>query len=284
MSGSLEVVLTRGVWAHGTCCRDVELRALTGPDQMALMEDAAALSPAQWTTEVLARCLTRLGSGPVTREAVRSLTVGDREALLLHLRRLMAGDRLPCVATCPSPACGQALEFELSAADLLRPPAGVASTVHEMAIAEAGLECVVHFRLPNGADQEAAGLVAATDLEGAAELLWRRCVDSLDPADGAAGLALREAVSARMAELDPQAELTLNVACPACSGTFSAVFDTASYLLQEFGADIRRLDREVHVLAYHYHWGPSEILAMSSGRRRRYLQLLEEELAQEATG
>lgn len=283
MTGSLEVTLAGGVWVNGACCRDVELRELTGGDQLALMEEAASLPHAQWTTEVLRRCLTRLGSGePITRKAILSLTAGDREALLLHLRRLTAGDRLPCVVTCPSAVCGHALELELSVADLLLPPAGVTTTRHELAIAQAGVERVVHFRLPTGADQEAAALLARIDPAGAAELLWQRCVESIDPAEGASVSALIEPVSARMAELDAQAELTLNIVCPVCGGTFTTVFDTADYLLQELRASARHLYREVHLLAYHYHWSPSEILAMNPRRRRRYLQLLEEELAQGA--
>ena len=139
MTGSIEVALAGGVWVSGACHRDVELRPLTGADQLALMEDAASLPPAQWTTEALMRCLTRISSGErVTREAVRSLTVGDREALLLHLRRLTTGDRLPCVVTCPSAGCEHALEFELSVTDLLLPPAGAAGSRHALAIAEAG--------------------------------------------------------------------------------------------------------------------------------------------------
>src|SRR4051794_29978680 len=118
MTSSVVATLPGGRWVHGACCREAQLRELTGEDQTCLAEEARALPPAQWTTEVLARCVTALGSGePVTRETVRSLTVGDREALLLHLRCLTAGDRLQCVLTCPSPGCEEKLDLELKAAD-----------------------------------------------------------------------------------------------------------------------------------------------------------------------
>ena len=290
MTGSVGIALGGGVWVDGTCHRDVELRPLTGADQLTVMDGAASCSPAQWTTEVLARCLTRIGSAhAVTREVVRALTAGDREALLLHLRRLTVGDRLPCVITCPSAACGHALEFELSVADLLLPPAptdpssvaataGASAPCHVLAFADAGVDWLVHFRLPTGADQEAAGLLAREDPAGAAALLWRRCVESIHPDDTAFPPTLLERASERMAELDPQAELTLSITCPACDGAFTAIFDTAGYLLQEFRATTRHLDREVHLLAYHYHWSPAEILALSPQRRQRYLELLREEL------
>ena len=109
-------------------------------------------------------------------------------------------------------------------------------------------------------------------------------MESIVPENGAPPPALIERVSAQMAELDAQAELTLNIACPACGGAFTTVFDTAGYLFQELQAATRHLDREVHLLAYHYHWSPSEILALSPRRRHRYLALLHKELTQGAAG
>jgi len=275
MTGSMAVTVPGGVWLDGACRRDAELRRLTGEDQVFLTEDAAALPPAQWSTEVLARCLTRLGPlAPVTREAVRALTAGDREALLLHLRRLTAGDRLPCRLSCPAQGCGHPLELELSVAELLVGPGAEPS--ERYTFMRPGTCIAVGFRLPTGADQEAAALVARTDPAEAAALLLRRCLDEGDAVDGAGIAELLEPLSARMSELDPQAELTLTVACPACGGTFTTIFDTASYLLQEMVADTRLLDRDIHVLASHYHWSPTEILGMSPRRRRRYLELLED--------
>jgi hypothetical protein len=289
MTNSLVATLPGGYWVNGACRRDAELRELTGEDQIFLMEDAASLPLAQWATEVLTRCLTRLGPGePVTREAVRALTVGDREALLLHLRRLTVGDRLQCVLTCPSPACGHKLDFEVRVSELLLLPGGEAAKRHELAIRPPDVDYIVRFRLPTGADQEAVALLGRTDPDAAAALLLQRCVESIDSTDGVElqefPAALIDPLSARMAELDAQAELTLNITCSVCGATFTTVFDAASYLFQELLAGMRNLDREVHLLAYHYHWSPSEILTMSPRRRRRYLQLLEEELAQGAGG
>jgi len=45
---------------------------------------------------------------------------------------------------------------------------------------------------------------------------------------------------------------------------------------------MHHLYREVHLLAYHYHWSATEILRMSAEKRRKFLRLLEEELMQGA--
>jgi hypothetical protein len=286
MTNHVAIMMPNGYFANGAPWREAHLRELTGEDQVFLMEECHGLLPAQWVTEALSRCVTRLGPNQPTREAIRSLSVGDREALLLHLRRLTSGDHLDCVISCPSPDCREKLDIELNVANLLVSTDGETRQEHELGIhREDGSPVVVRFRLPTGSDQEAVAHLARTDVGAAAEEMLRRCVQSVNE-DGAAvselPAALREQLPGRMAELDAQAEINLLVECSVCGGAFSVVFDTAGYLIQELEAGMRRLYREVHLLAYHYHWSAREILSMSVRKRRRFLQLLEEELMQEA--
>ena len=53
---------------------------------------------------------------------MRSARSATREALLLHLRRLLVGDRLACVLSCPDPACGEPMDVELAVEELLVGP------------------------------------------------------------------------------------------------------------------------------------------------------------------
>jgi hypothetical protein len=286
MTNSVAITIPGGYCANGGRWREVHMRPLTGADHLFLIEECDGLLPVQWVTEALTRCITRLGPHePVTREAVRSLTVGDREALLLHLRRLTSGNRLRCLLTCPTPECQEKLEIDVDVTDLLLPPYGEPRQEHELTVTQAdGVATVVRFRLPTGADQEAAAVGTHTDVAAAVGLLLRQCVQSTTSADGnpvdALPEGLAEQLSGRMAELDPQAEITLHLTCPGCSATFSTIFDTASYLMQELKAGMRHLYREVHLLAYHYHWSATEILGMNAEKRRKFLRLLEEELMQ----
>jgi hypothetical protein len=82
-----------------------------------------------------------------------------------------------------------------------------------------------------------------------------------------------------MAERDPQAEIELELACPACGSAFSVVFDTATFFLQELDARAKGLMQEVHTLAWHYHWSERDILQMPRQRRARYLELLSQSIA-----
>ncbi len=246
--------------------RTAELRPLTAEDELFLSEEGLSLSPAARTTALLARCLVALDDTPATPEKVRSLSIGRRDALLLHLRRMTLGERLACVFTCP--ACDEKMDIELRVADLLVLAGG--GPDQEFEIARGGRRRPLRFRLPNGGDQEAVADLARRDVDRAALELLVRCLR------GRARLSADEieAVASEMARRDPQAEILLQLHCPACSVEAVVPFDPARHLFAELSRRAAELYREIHVLAMHYHWPESELMAMPRRRRHRYLALL----------
>jgi hypothetical protein len=281
-SDTVSVALPGGCWQGGSCNPEARLRPLDGADESFLLETAEAMLPAERTTAVLTRCLTSLGSEPrVTAPAVRALTVGDREALLLHLRRITFGERMPCVLTCGNPGCREKMDLDLNASDLLSPPYPDVREHHESEFAADGVRYRLRFRLPTGGDQEAAARAAGNDVQRGADLLLARCVEQVRIGDAeplpvqALPPTVVGQVGARMVELDPQAETLLDVACPVCGHRFSALFDTTIYFFQELAGRIEHLYQDVHILALHYHWSEADILEMTARKRRRYLDLLQ---------
>jgi hypothetical protein len=117
--------------------------------------------------------------------------------------------------------------------------------------------------------------LAVSDASAAAQSLLGRCLD--EDGRGLPPGAFRE-VGAWMAELDPQAEIRLELSCPECGHTFTSLLDTGAYLFEENAMRARELYREVHQLAFHYHWSEESILGMTPPKRRRYLELLREAL------
>ncbi|MEO7598504.1 MAG: phage baseplate protein, partial [Opitutus sp.] len=77
-----------------------------------------------------------------------------------------------------------------------------------------------------------------------------------------------------MAEGDPQANLSLDLKCPACAHAWSETFDIVEFLWTELDALAERLLREVHQLATAYGWTETDVLALSPQRRARYLDLI----------
>ena len=206
--------------------------------------------------------------------SLAALSLGRRNALLLDLRRQVFGETLACRVSCPS--CNEPLEFTAHAGDLLADPASSDDTDFAVCVGEV----MATVRLPNSEDLLAAGRCPDADL--ARHALLQRCVlrvevagSMLDVSALPAGVlaALAEAAVAR----DPQAELLLAMACPACAAGWQSPLDIASFLWHELEASARRIWREVHVLARAYGWREADILAMSPGRRQRYIELIEDD-------
>jgi hypothetical protein len=271
----VRVRLPGGLWPGDGAkapLREVEMRAIADADQFFALDTRDTLSLASRATALLARCMAG------GEDAAQALTIGDREALLLHLRRLTFGETMECVLRCPVPACDARMELSLQVADLLVPAySDVAKTHRHQAIID-GAGCAVEFRLPTALDLDAVAALSAQDAEQGAAQLLRRCVIRADR-DGitcnAAALPAEvcEAVAEAMSELDPQAELELDLSCPSCHAEFSVVFDAASFLLQEIDRAATRVLHEVHVLASRYGWSEDEILRIPAGRRARYIAL-----------
>jgi hypothetical protein len=283
MKGTIKVDLPTGLWADGVCSRTALLRPITGEDEAFLLEASASMFPSQWVTALLARCLVSPeDQDRVTEDTVRSLCIGDREALLLHLRRLTFGDRLQCILACPFLECKEKMDLDLNVRNLLLQTYSQNGEWHNARLHDNGHLYDVRFRLPTGADQEAVSGLAQTDLNAASSMLLRRCIGSIAREDDSTveviPQSLETQLSSIMSEMDPQAELMLNMTCPACHRNFSVIFDTASYLSKEMASHMEHIYRDVHMLAFYYHWSESEIMGMTQRKRERYLDLLDETL------
>lgn len=268
-------LLPGGYWdADGRSHRSFELAVLTGREEE-LLAAAGHRETASLVTEVLSRCLVRLGGiSPVPPEVVRDLLVGDRQYLLLCLRRLTFGDVVRANLLCPWQECGArvSVSFSLDDVPVVSPP----ERAPEFTVPFLGDTAT--FRLPTGADQEELAELATTDEGVAVTRLLARCVRRIgaddEPDMAALPAAARAELEDHMARLAPRVEQTMDVPCPECGRTFLAPFDIHRYLLGELSTDRELLYQEVHYLAFHYHWSEQEIMSMTRDRRRTYIDVL----------
>ncbi len=266
MSATRAITLPHGLLDGVRRRSTAELRLPTGADEAALLADRDR-SRAEQVTALLARCVSRIDELEVDEDLARALTVGDREALLLHLRASLFGDRLSCVVDCPE--CGEPMDVDLLVSDLLVPPYDEVSERHTVELADGLGEAEV--RLVTGADQEAAAQL------GGIEELIDRCVLELRSRRAASPELLGEA----SLRASPGARSTgrdhVDAVCPSCGEPVSALVDAAGILLAELTSGDDRLLREVDALARTYHWSEAEILGLDVHRRQRYLELIAEE-------
>lgn len=205
----------------------------------------------------------------IDADSLANLSIGRRDGRLLNLREALFGPEVHCLTDCTS--CGERIEIGFHIDDIRVPQS------------ESGCSCLietegyeVRFRLPDSNDLLA--LENEQQLLPERQLLARCIVDAHTKEGEVAALDLPtrvlSALSQRMSELDPQAEVLLEVSCPVCSTAFAAPFDIVSHLWAELDAWAHSTLQTVHALALNYGWSETEILRMSVGRRRAYLELI----------
>lgn len=241
---------------------------MSTPDTRALLtawERGAAQASA-----VRALLLLRALQPDAPAASLAEMSIGHRDAQLLSLRERMFGPGVECLGRCPR--CAEAIELSF---DLAQLRVGHADPGASFSIEVDGHE--LRVRVPNSTDLLA--LHGERDAVAARRRLLERCVLEVRSAQGplepdALPEAIAQRAGDRLGELDPQAEVLLEVCCPNCGHLSHAPFEIENYLWAELDAWARDLLRDVHRMACAYGWSEAEILSLSEPRRRAYLDLL----------
>src|SRR5919109_1054844 len=224
--------------ASGRWITQVRLRQLVGHDEKFIAE----LSDMPLHLRILA-FLKRVASFEEgeTGTLLRKLSIGDRVALMLHVRRLELGDNLDCTISCTK--CGKGMSVMLSALDQ-------------------GM------------------LLNAKEGEDLIQTLARSCIAVSDqPLPEKLPDEVIRAIGSKLEKIDPLSDILLALSCPECGHKFSASFNVEDFVLRELGIGQGDMDSEVHWLALHYHWSENEILSLPLRRRRKYISLINSALA-----
>lgn len=207
----------------------------------------------------------------MTWDQLASLSIVRRDQLLLTLWEITFGSTLHGVATCPQ--CSEHLEFTFASEHLRAECAEEYSYLLE--IKESAVS--VRFRLPNSYDLAAA--LRFNEMTTARAVLAQRC--TLEATCGKDPLAPEElseelfaALSQRMEESAPYADVLMELVCPSCAQSWKTGFDILVFLWSAVSVNARRLAWEVHQLASAYGWREADILSMSAFRRQFYLGMM----------
>jgi len=179
---------------------------------------------------------------------------------------------MDCWADCP--ACRERLEFSTKTSQMR------IVELQEPAVAEYQVqvgEWELRYRLPNSWDL--ATIVGMKDYERAARRLRQRCLLRAKRQGSEVGYEdlPSEAIGAMVESIaagDPQAEILLDLNCPACGHNWQVMLDIVWFIWKEVSAKAQRILQEVHVLARYYGWREADILSMSTVRRQYYLSLV----------
>jgi hypothetical protein len=209
----------------------------------------------------------------IPADRLAQLSIGQRDGLLMQIRECLFGQTLLNTAVCPE--CNERIEWQNTISDFLLIGEEVKKPEDKFDLNTNGYQLL--FRLPNSLDMTA--VVNSTPVEQQQHKLLSRCVLNIEQEGMGMNLdqlpdSAIQALIARMEELDPQADIRLNLTCPECSHAWTVLFDIASFLWIEVNDWAERMLRTVYQLAAGYGWSERDILNLSPVRRQLYLGLM----------
>jgi hypothetical protein len=243
------------------------MRALSAPELLSIWECGSSQPPV-----IKALMLLTHACPETPREELAKLSIGQRDGRLLTLREWMFGQEFIGLAICPG--CNSRLEVTFNSVNIKtetgyeqKGPLYLTLDDYE-----------VKFRLPDSNDL--ISLIENKDVTDGGKVLLSRCLleirhnsENLSVVQLPAKVA--DAITECMAQADPQADVQLNLDCPACGHNWSTAFDILSFFWSEIENWARRILRDIHMLASTYGWHEADILAMSAMRRQFYLNMQE---------
>lgn len=274
------------------------IKEVTGYDEQ-LLERISSYPIPRRTSALLERIilLPESNFGPFGAEyqasIARSLTEGDRVALILNARRMVFGDKIPCMITCPN--CKELMSFDLFASELLQPVIPDPQMEYTLLIDDhllkirpiTGEDLESLFELKNKSNLSRDGSSDngnndSNDSANPAQRLIRSVITFSQPSlPDVLPDKFIEIISSKLEEIDPQATTELKLECPGCRYAFITQFNAQEFMLEEMSHRGKLLHKEVHCIAFNYHWTEASILSLPHSSRKKYVRLIERTLTGE---
>ncbi len=205
-------------------------------------------------------------------DTLASLSIGERDRYLFQVREQTFGSAMVSRTACPT--CSEQLEFEMRVRDVIVDTQPQASEATWQVMVD---DYEMHVRRPTSFDLGA--IVGCSEVGQARHHLAQRCIVRL--VRGGETVAMDslpktaiDSLAASIGACDPQAEILLDLRCPACEHGWQMMFDIEAFLWSEICAQAKRLLCDVHTLARAYGWREADILRLNETRRQLYLEMV----------
>lgn len=173
------LTLERGICREGVWYREAEVNELNGADEEALA--AAGTNPFRVFETLLLRGVRTVGNEVMDRKLAGELLIGDREYLVMAIRRATFGDDLE-FEELPCPHCEELVDLTV--------PLGAIPFTHlddpeqtEFGVPLRGGDTAI-VRLPTGEDQAAVMAIKSDNVAKKDSEILGRCVLRIRHADG----------------------------------------------------------------------------------------------------
>lgn len=156
--------------------RQAVIREMNGFDEEAMAHAMKSTKPMAFLDEALRRCVVQIGEHEVNERMLDNLLVGDRNWLIIGIRRATYGDEWETGFTCPKCKSDSDVIFDLASDFDMKT---VDSPIIEFELSKSGSK--VKARFPNGEDQKAMmGSSQGTTIPEVNSILLSRCLLEVD--------------------------------------------------------------------------------------------------------
>lgn len=232
----------------GVIHKTYTLRDMTGEDEEVISRSDIKSNGAKMISTLLSRCVTSIGT--LTKKSVgvqawkkifEDMLVGDRDMMLLNLRKNSIGEDIEVTHTCTNPNCKAKLKTLISVDEIeVNPFDGLWEIPFDLPKGYVDAKGNVHktgkMRRPNGLDGEILTPVAKNNIAKANSLLLSRLCQFDD------GAYIDQAIMAKLCVKDRQylnnllaehpfgPDLTFTVMCDQCGEEFRATLNQANFI------------------------------------------------------
>lgn len=225
------------------------LREITGEDEEFINRSDIKTNGAKVATALLSRCVLSIGTltkkalGPKKWEQIfkEGLFIGDRDIMLLQLRKISTGSEIEVVHNCPNPNCRAKLKTIIDIDELeITPYDGIKEVPFELPKGYTDNKGVLHksgiMRRPNGLDGEILTPVAKNNIAKATSLLLARLCSFSD------GAYIDQSVMAKLTLKDRNylqsvleehqfgIDMTVPVVCDQCGEEFRGNLNQSNFI------------------------------------------------------
>lgn len=248
VEGEVHNLLAGYVDEDGTVHKTYTLREMTGEDEEFINRTDIKSNGAKISTALLTRCVTSIGT--ITKKSAgikkweqifKDILVGDRDVMLLQLRKDSIGDEIEVVHTCPNPECKAKLKTIINVDELeITPFDGMREIPFELPKGYTDSKGVLHktgkMRRPNGLDGEILTPVAKNNMAKAESLLLSRICQFDD------GAYIDQSTMAKLSVKDRQylqsllndhafgVDMSVSVMCDRCGEEFKGTLNQSNFI------------------------------------------------------
>lgn len=172
------VTLPMGFVAGDKIVRDVTLRELNGHHEEALARASKSRNYYHYLTTLLESGVKQIGdlSEADTKKRLKSLCAGDRDFLVIAIRRVTYGDTVE-IGRFPCPACEEELDIKVNLdSDIENIEKSAEDALFEVKLRNSK---TARCRLPNGYDQEELGALKSPTVAESNTVLIKNCVSEI---------------------------------------------------------------------------------------------------------